>query len=97
MVEPASKLQQTGRSSRRSLDFNVATGNQAEGALEHKNYSTLALQVSIFCLCVLAEYSALLMSMINNMNNAFMDLYRQILYSINDGFIQGARFCDKKN
>ena len=94
VVEPASKLQQTGLSSRRSLDFNVATGNQSEGAQEYENYSTFVLQVSMFFLCVLAEYSALLMTWLKIWIMHSCTCIDK--FYINSGFIQESRFCYKK-
>jgi hypothetical protein len=55
VAKPAPKLQETESPRRRSLDFNIASGNQNEN-------SNALLHVSIFYPCVLVEYTALLMS-----------------------------------
>ncbi len=62
MAKPAPKVQETESPRRRSLDFNIACGNQPENGRENENSNTLLLHVSIFYLCVLVEYTELLMS-----------------------------------
>ena len=62
MAKPPPKVQETESPRRRSLDFNIANGNQSENARENENSITLLLHVSIFYPRVLVEYTALLMS-----------------------------------